>query len=87
MGQAIWAIILGAIVGFIARWISPSPHNPQGFLLTTVLGIVGSVVATFLGRAVHWYGPDQSAGIIASIIGAVIVLAVWHMIVRSRQTK
>jgi uncharacterized membrane protein YeaQ/YmgE (transglycosylase-associated protein family) len=59
--------IVGAIAGFFARWISPSPNNPQGFVLTTVLGIVGSVVATLLGRAVHLYGPDQSAGIIASI--------------------
>jgi uncharacterized membrane protein YeaQ/YmgE (transglycosylase-associated protein family) len=45
--QIIWAIIGGAIAGFIARWISPSPNNPQGFVLTTLLGIVGSVVATF----------------------------------------
>ena len=51
--QVMWAIIVGAIAGFIARWISPSPNNPQGFVLTTVLGIVGSVVATFLGRAIH----------------------------------
>ena len=63
--QVVWAIIVGAIAGFIARWISPSPNNPQGFVLTTVLGIVGSVVATFLGRAIHLYGPDQSAGTIA----------------------
>ena len=76
--QIIWAIIVGAIAGFIARWISPSPNNPQGFVLTTVLGIVGSVVATFLGQAIHLYGPDQGAGIIASIIGALIVLWGWH---------
>ncbi|MBV9252465.1 MAG: GlsB/YeaQ/YmgE family stress response membrane protein [Acetobacteraceae bacterium] len=76
--QVIWAIIIGAIVGFIARWISPSPHNPRGFILTTALGIVGSVVATFLGRAIHLYGPDQEAGIIASIIGALIILWCWH---------
>lgn len=74
----IWAIIVGAIAGFIARWISPSPNNPQGFILTTALGIVGSVVGTFLGRALHLYRPEQSAGIIASIIGAVIVLWAWH---------
>lgn len=76
----IWAIIVGAIAGFIARWLSPSPNNPQGFVLTTVLGIVGSVVATFLGRAIHLYGPGQGAGIIASIVGAIIVLGVWHII-------
>ena len=82
--QVVWAIIVGAIAGFIARWISPSPNNPQGFVLTTVLGIVGSVVATFLGRAIHLYGPDQSAGIIASIIGVLIVLWSWHALATRR---
>jgi uncharacterized membrane protein YeaQ/YmgE (transglycosylase-associated protein family) len=82
--QILWAIIVGAIAGFIARWISPSPNNPQGFVLTTVLGIVGSVVATFLGRAIHLYGPDQGAGIIASIIGALIVLWGWHALATRR---
>ena len=82
--QVIWAIIVGAIAGLIARWISPSPHNPQGFVLTTVLGIVGGVVATFLGRAIHLYGPDQGAGIIASIVGALIVLWGWHMLATRR---
>ena len=82
--QVVWAIIVGAIAGFIARWISPSPNNPQGFVLTTVLGIVGSVVATFLGRAIHLYGPDRSAGIIASIIGALIVLWGWHALATRR---
>jgi len=83
--QIIWAIIVGAIAGFVARWISPSPNNPQGFVLTTVLGIVGSVVATFLGRAIHLYSPDQGAGIIASIIGALIVLWGWHALAVNRQ--
>jgi uncharacterized membrane protein YeaQ/YmgE (transglycosylase-associated protein family) len=87
MGQVIWAIIVGAIAGSIARWISPSPNNPQGFLLTIVLGIVGSEVATYLGRWVGWYGPDQGAGIIASVVGAVIILAVWHFIERARQAR
>ena len=82
--QIVWAIIVGAIAGFIARWISPSPNNPQGFILTTVLGIVGSVVATFLGRAIHLYSPGQGAGIIASIIGALIVLWGWHQLARNR---
>lgn len=80
----IWAIVIGAIAGFIARLISPSPNNPQGFILTAVLGIVGGVVATWLGRALHWYGPSEGAGLIASVVGAVIVLAVWHMVSRNR---
>jgi uncharacterized membrane protein YeaQ/YmgE (transglycosylase-associated protein family) len=80
--QVIWAIIAGAVVGLVARLISPSPHNPRGFVLTTA--IVGGVVATFLGRAIHLYGPDQGAGIIASIVGAVIVLWVWHALAMRR---
>jgi uncharacterized membrane protein YeaQ/YmgE (transglycosylase-associated protein family) len=76
----IWAIIVGGIAGVFARWISPSPNNPDGFVLTIILGIVGGVVATYLGRAIHLYGPGQGAGIIASIVGAVIVLGAWHII-------
>jgi len=86
MLQIVWAIIIGAIAGFVARWISPSANNPQGFLLTTGLGILGGVVATILGRLAHLYGPGQSAGVIASIVGAVVVLFIWHRIARSRQT-
>jgi len=85
--QVIWAIIVGAIAGSVARWLSPSPRNPQGWVLTIVLGIIGSEVATFIGRAIGWYGEGQGAGIIASIVGALIVLGVWHMIVRARQAS
>lgn len=83
----IWAIVIGAIAGAIAKWLSPSPNNPQGFVMTTLLGIVGSVVATVLGRAVGWYGPDDSGGFIAAIIGAIIVLAVWHFITERNRTN
>ena len=75
--QIVWAIIVGAPDGL------RSPNNPQGFVLTTVLGIVGSVVATFLGRAIHLYDPNQGAEIIASIIGALIVLWGWHQMARN----
>jgi uncharacterized membrane protein YeaQ/YmgE (transglycosylase-associated protein family) len=81
----IWEIIIGAIIGVIAKWLSPSPNNPEGFILTTVLGIVGSVVATFLGQAIHLYRPGQSAGFIASVVGAVIVLLIWHAVTNHRQ--
>ena len=60
----LWVVIIGALAGFVAKLISPSPNNPQGFILTTVLGIVGSIVASYLGQAVGLYGPDQSAGFI-----------------------
>jgi uncharacterized membrane protein YeaQ/YmgE (transglycosylase-associated protein family) len=80
----IWAIIIGAIAGFIARLMSSLPNEPKGFVMTVLLGIIGGVVATYLGRALHWYGPDQGAGLIASVVGALIVLYVWHLVTRNR---
>jgi uncharacterized membrane protein YeaQ/YmgE (transglycosylase-associated protein family) len=79
----LWIIILGFIAGIIARFLSPGPNTPQGFLLTTVLGIVGAFLSTFIGQAVGWYRPDQGAGLIAATIGAVIVLFIWHRLVAS----
>jgi uncharacterized membrane protein YeaQ/YmgE (transglycosylase-associated protein family) len=85
MFHLIWVVIIGAIAGVIAKWISPSPNNPQGFIMTTVLGIGGSLVASYLGQALHFYGPDEGAGFFGAIIGAIIVLAIWHF-VSSRRT-
>ena len=77
----IWAIIIGFVAGLVARWLIPGPKNPQGFILTTVLGIVGAFVATWIGQAIGWYQPDQGAGLIGSIVGAVVVLFIWHRLV------
>ncbi|MEA2841663.1 MAG: hypothetical protein QOF41_2993 [Methylobacteriaceae bacterium] len=76
----IWIIIIGFIAGLIARWLSPAPNNPQGFILTCILGIIGAFVATWLGQALGWYRADQGAGVIGAIVGAVIVLFVYHLI-------
>ncbi|GJE03127.1 MULTISPECIES: GlsB/YeaQ/YmgE family stress response membrane protein [Methylobacterium] len=81
----LWTIIIGFIAGVIAKFIMPGRNEPSGFILTTILGIVGAFVATFLGQAVGWYGPNQGAGLIASVVGAVIVLAIWGFI-QSRRT-
>ena len=78
----IWAIIIGFFAGFIAKWITPGDNKPSGFILTTVLGIVGSVLATWLGQAIGWYEAGDGAGFIASIVGAVIILLVWGQIAR-----
>ncbi|MEA2805359.1 MAG: hypothetical protein QOE49_5454 [Rhodospirillaceae bacterium] len=76
----IWIIIIGFIAGLIARWLSPAPNNPQGFILTCILGIIGAFVATWIGQALGWYRPDQGAGFIGAIVGAVIVLFIYHLI-------
>ena len=54
--------------------------EPHGFILTTVLGVVGAFVATYLGQAIGWYGPNDSAGFIGAIVGAVILLVIWGLI-------
>lgn len=78
----IWTIIIGFLAGVIAKFIMPGPNEPSGFIMTTILGIVGAFVATFLGQALGWYGPDQGAGFIASIVGAIIVLAIYGYFAR-----
>jgi uncharacterized membrane protein YeaQ/YmgE (transglycosylase-associated protein family) len=74
-------IIIGFVAGLIARFLAPGLNNPAGFILTTILGIAGAFVATAIGQAVGWYGPDQGAGLIASVVGAVVVLFIWHRLV------
>ena len=86
MFSIIGTIIVGFIVGVIAKWLHSGPREPSGFVLTTILGIVGAFVGTFLGQALGWYGPGDTAGWIVSVIGAVIVLAIWGMIARRTST-
>jgi uncharacterized membrane protein YeaQ/YmgE (transglycosylase-associated protein family) len=79
----IWTIIIGFIAGLIARFIHPGASNePSGFILTTLLGIAGAFVATFLGQAVGWYRAGEGAGLIGAVVGAVIVLVIWGMFTR-----
>jgi uncharacterized membrane protein YeaQ/YmgE (transglycosylase-associated protein family) len=74
----LWTIIIGFIVGVIAKFIMPGDKNePTGFILTTILGIVGAFVATYLGQAVGWYQPGETAGFIGGVVGAIILLAVY----------
>ncbi len=78
----LWTIIIGFIVGIIAKLIYSGPNEPQGFILTTVLGIVGAMVATYLGQAVGWYEAGQGAGFIGAVVGAIIVLIAWGQLAR-----
>ena len=74
----LWIILIGFVAGIVARLLSSAPNKPTGFLLTTLLGIAGAFVATFVGQAVGWYRADQGAGFIAATLGALIVLFIWN---------
>ncbi|HZQ21861.1 MAG TPA: GlsB/YeaQ/YmgE family stress response membrane protein [Terriglobales bacterium] len=81
----LWVILIGLIVGAVAKLLMPG-KDPGGFVITILLGIAGSVVATWIGRAVGWYHEGQSAGFIMSVIGAVILLAIYHLVRRRTAT-
>jgi uncharacterized membrane protein YeaQ/YmgE (transglycosylase-associated protein family) len=82
----IWTIIIGFVAGIIAKFVTPGDNEPSGFILTTLLGIVGAFVATWLGQALGWYSADQGAGLIGAVVGAVIVLLIWAALSRRNAT-
>ena len=79
----LWIVIIGFVAGIIARFLAPGPNNPSGFILTTLLGIAGAFVATWIGQAIGQYQTDQGAGLIGAVLGAVVVLFIWHRLVKS----
>jgi uncharacterized membrane protein YeaQ/YmgE (transglycosylase-associated protein family) len=81
MAVALWLILIGFIAGVIARFIMPGPNNPKGFILTTVLGIAGAFLATFIGDAMGLYRAGQGAGLIGATVGAIVLLFIWHRLV------
>ena len=80
----LWILIVGLVAGILARFLSPGPNNPSGFILTVVLGIAGAFLATFIGQMIGHYGPDQGAGFITATIGALVVLFIWNRLVAAR---
>jgi uncharacterized membrane protein YeaQ/YmgE (transglycosylase-associated protein family) len=80
----VWAIIVGLFAGIIAKLVTPGGPNPRGFILTAVLGIVGAVVATYLGQAIHLYQPGETANFLGQIIGAIVILLIWRQLARPR---
>ena len=84
MMHIIWTIIIGFIAGVIAKFLTPGKSEPSGFILTTILGIVGAFVATYLGQALGWYRADEVAGFIGAVVGAIIILVVWGFIAGRR---
>lgn len=81
----LWTIIIGFVAGVIAKFIMPGDNEPTGFVLTAILGIVGAFVATFLGQALGWYRPEEGAGLIGAVVGAIIVLLVYGMVAGRRR--
>jgi uncharacterized membrane protein YeaQ/YmgE (transglycosylase-associated protein family) len=78
----IGAIIIGFIAGVIAKLVTPGQPKPRGFILTTVLGIVGAIIATYLGQAIGLYQAGEAAGFIGAVIGAIIILLIWRQLAR-----
>ena len=75
----IWTIVIGFLAGILAKLIHPGPNEPQGFIVTTLLGIAGAFVATYLGQLVGFYRVGETAGLIGAVVGAIIVLLVWGL--------
>jgi len=78
-------IIFGVIVGVVAKLLMPG-RDPGGFIVTMLLGIAGALVGGFLGRALGWYGPNDSAGFVMSLLGAVVLLFIYRMATRRQHT-
>jgi uncharacterized membrane protein YeaQ/YmgE (transglycosylase-associated protein family) len=82
----LWTIVIGFVAGVIAKFIMPGDNEPSGFILTTILGIVGAFVATYLGHALGWYRPGEGAGLVGAIVGAIIVLLIYGFVAGRRRT-
>lgn len=77
----VWTILIGFVAGLVARALKPG-NDSAGFIVTTLIGIAGSLIATYLGQAMGWYTAGQGAGFIASVVGAIVLLFIWGMIKR-----
>lgn len=75
----VWTIIIGFVVGLVARALKPG-NDSAGFIVTTVIGVLGSLGATYVGQAMGWYTAAQGAGFIASVVGAIVLLVLWAMV-------
>jgi uncharacterized membrane protein YeaQ/YmgE (transglycosylase-associated protein family) len=81
----IWTIIIGFLAGVIAKFIMPGDNEPTGFIMTTILGIVGSILASYLGQALGWYKAGEGAGFIGAVVGAIILLVIYGFFAGKRR--
>lgn len=79
----LWSLIIGLIVGAVAKLLMPG-RDPGGFIITMLLGVAGALVAHWIGRALGWYAPEEPAGFVASVIGAVLLLGLYRVVVKRR---
>lgn len=84
--EIVYAILIGLVVGIIAKLLMPG-KDPGGFIITTLLGIAGAIVAKYLGQALHWYQPGEPAGFVASVVGAIILLVLYRVVVGRRSRR
>lgn len=77
----IWTIIIGLLAGIVAKLLMPG-KDPGGFIITTLLGIAGAFVATWIGQAIGWYDQGEAAGFIGAVVGAIIILIIYRFIQR-----
>lgn len=81
----IWTILIGFIVGLVAKMLTPG-RDPSGFFITAAIGIAGSLIATYAGQAMGFYQAGEPAGFIGSLVGAIILLVIYHMVRRNPST-
>jgi len=82
MLHLLWTLIIGFIIGLLGRALHPG-NDKMGIIFTTILGIAGAFLASYVGQAMHWYAPGQAAGLIAAVIGAVVLLIIVGFIRRA----
>jgi uncharacterized membrane protein YeaQ/YmgE (transglycosylase-associated protein family) len=81
----IWTIVIGFFAGVVAKFIMPGDNEPSGFIMTTILGIVGAFVASYLGQALGWYKAGEGAGFIGAVVGAIILLVIYGFVAGKRR--
>ncbi len=77
----IWTILIGFVVGMLAKMLTPG-RDPSGFFITIIIGVAGSLLATFLGRSLGWYQVGETAGFLAALVGSIILLLLYRVIKR-----
>ena len=79
MLSLLWEMIIGLVVGVVAKFLMPG-KDPAGIWITMIIGIAGSILATYLGQAIGWYQAGQGAGFIMSVVGAILLLLIYRVI-------